>query len=39
MDFFFLSLAWLSAEKVHVLKMFSSEEQAYLSVVVGVRLP
>ena len=36
---FSLSLAWLSSEKVHVLKMFSSEQQAYLSVVVGVCLP
>lgn len=35
MDFFFpLLLAWMSSEKVHVLKMFSSEKQAYLSVVV-----
>lgn len=36
MEFFFfpLLLAWMSSEKVHVLKMFSSEKQAYLSVVV-----
>lgn len=38
--FFFLRLfAWLSSEKVHVLKIFSSDKQAYLSLVVGVCLP
>lgn len=39
-DFFFSILfAWLSSEKVHVLKMFSSDKQAYLSLVIGVCLP
>lgn len=39
MIFFFLSFARLSSEKVHVLKMFSSDKQAYLSLVIGVCLP
>lgn len=37
--FFSLLFAWLSSEKVHVLKMFSSDKQAYLSLVIGVCLP
>lgn len=37
--FFFRLFAWLSSEKVHVLKIFSSDKQAYLSLVVGVCLP